>query len=65
LALTLKLCDGVYAHNGIVEGGKDHQDFTTYLHLGKTLSTGEETFEDIDEVFQMNNCIGLLELHFS
>lgn len=50
LTLTLKVCDGVYAHKDIVEGGKDHRDFTTYLRLGKTLSIGEDTFEDLDEV---------------
>lgn len=59
LTLTLKVCDGVYAHKDIVEGGKDHRDFTTYLRLGKTLSIGEDTFEDLDEVCPLQNYIGL------
>lgn len=50
LTLTLKVCDGVYAHKDIIEGGKDNRDMTTYLRLGKTLSIGEDTFEDLDEV---------------
>ncbi|XP_057817210.1 transcription elongation factor SPT6-like isoform X2 [Cryptomeria japonica] len=50
LMLTLKIFDGVYAHKDIVEGGKDHRDFASFLRLGKTLSIGEETFEDLDEV---------------
>jgi transcription elongation factor SPT6 len=50
LILTLKIFDGVYAHKDIVEGGKDKKDFASYLRLGKTLSIGEETFEDLDEV---------------
>eukprot|EP01018_Ginkgo_biloba_P029203 Gb_29261 [translate_table: standard] len=50
LTLTLKVYDGVYAHKDIVEGGKDHRDFTSFLRLGKTLSIGEDTFEDLDEV---------------
>ncbi|XP_017643216.1 transcription elongation factor SPT6 homolog isoform X1 [Gossypium arboreum] len=50
LTLTLKLCDGVYAHKDIVEGGKEHKDITNLLCIGKTLKIGEDTFEDLDEV---------------
>jgi hypothetical protein len=59
LTLYLKICDGVYAHKDIVEEWEDHQDFTTYLHRGKTLSIGEDTFEDIYKVFPMQNYISL------
>jgi transcription elongation factor SPT6 len=65
LTLTLKFCDGFYAHKDIVEGGKDHRDFTTYLFLGKTLSIGEDTFEYLDEVCSMKNYIGLTKSHWS
>ncbi|XP_031382982.1 transcription elongation factor SPT6 homolog [Punica granatum] len=50
LTLTLKVCDGVYAHKDIVEGGKEHKDITSLLRIGKTLKIGEDTFEDLDEV---------------
>ena len=50
MILTLKIFNGVYAHKDIVEGGKDQNDFASYLRLGKMLSIGEETFEDLDEV---------------
>jgi transcription elongation factor SPT6 len=59
LTLTLKVCDGVYAHKDIVEEGKYLWDLTTFLRLGNTLSIGEETFEYIDEVCPMQNYIGL------
>ncbi|XP_052886125.1 transcription elongation factor SPT6 homolog isoform X4 [Gossypium arboreum] len=54
LTLTLKLCDGVYAHKDIVEGGKEHKDITNLLCIGKTLKIGEDTFEDLDEVQEGN-----------
>ncbi|KAK1292420.1 hypothetical protein QJS10_CPB17g01754 [Acorus calamus] len=50
LTLTLKVYDGVYAHKDIIEGGKDHKDITSLLRLGKTLTIGEDTFEDLDEI---------------
>ncbi|KAK1302050.1 hypothetical protein QJS10_CPB12g01717 [Acorus calamus] len=50
LTLTLKVYGGVYAHKDITEGGKDHKDITSLLRLGKTLTIGEDTFEDLDEV---------------
>ncbi|PQP93583.1 transcription elongation factor SPT6-like [Prunus yedoensis var. nudiflora] len=50
LTLTLKVYDGVYAHKDIVEGGKEPKDVTSLLRIGKTLTIGEDTFEDLDEV---------------
>ncbi|XP_024981876.1 transcription elongation factor SPT6 homolog [Cynara cardunculus var. scolymus] len=50
LTLTLKVYNGVYAHKDILEGGKDHTDITSLLHLGKTLKIGEDVFTDLDEV---------------
>ncbi|KAM1234373.1 hypothetical protein ACFX13_004034 [Malus domestica] len=50
LSLTLKIYDGVYAHKDIVEGGKEKKDITSILRIGKTLTIGEDTFEDLDEV---------------
>lgn len=54
LSLTLKICDGVYAHKDIVEGGKEKKDITSILRIGKTLTIGEDTFEDLDEVSILN-----------
>ncbi|KQK05622.1 transcription elongation factor SPT6-like isoform X2 [Brachypodium distachyon] len=50
LTLTLKIFDGVFAHKEITESGKDHKDITSLLRLGKTLTIGNESFEDLDEV---------------
>ncbi|KAG2242872.1 hypothetical protein Bca52824_095280 [Brassica carinata] len=50
LTLTLKIYDGVYAHKEIVEGGKETKDITSLQRIGKTLTIGEDTFEDLDEV---------------
>ncbi|KAL2645408.1 hypothetical protein R1flu_012995 [Riccia fluitans] len=51
LSMTLKFYDGVYVNSiDIVEGGKDSRDMTSFLRLGKTLTIGDETFEDLDEV---------------
>lgn len=40
----------MYAHKDIKEGGKEHKDITSLLRIGKTLTIGDETFEDLDEV---------------
>ncbi|KAJ0243006.1 Transcription elongation factor SPT6 [Hirschfeldia incana] len=50
LTLTLKIDGGVYAHKEIVEGGKESKDITSLQRIGKTLTIGEDTFEDLDEV---------------
>lgn len=50
LTLTLKIFDGVYAHKDIAEGGKDLQDMTSLLRLGKSLTIDTATFENLDEV---------------
>jgi transcription elongation factor SPT6 len=50
LTLTLKIYDGVYAHKEIAEGGKENKDITSLQCIGKTLTIGEDTFEDLDEV---------------
>eukprot|EP00850_Spirogloea_muscicola_P001600 SM000006S19365 [mRNA] locus=s6:355783:364919:- [translate_table: standard] len=50
LSLTLKFAKGVYTHIDIEEGGKDKRDATSFLRIGKTLTIGGESFEDIDEV---------------
>ncbi|XP_048603156.1 transcription elongation factor SPT6 homolog isoform X3 [Brassica napus] len=50
LTLTLKIYGGVYAHKEIVEGGKESKDITSLQRIGKTLTIGEDTFEDLDEV---------------
>ncbi|CAA7401540.1 unnamed protein product [Spirodela intermedia] len=50
LILTIKVCDGVYSHKEITEGDKDHKDITSLLRLGKKLTIGDDTFEDLDEV---------------
>jgi transcription elongation factor SPT6 len=54
LILTLKISDGVYANKEIVECDKDHKDITSLLCLGKTLTIGKDTFEDLDEVSQIH-----------
>jgi len=53
LTLTLKIYDGVYAHKEIAEGGKENKDITSLQCIGKTLTIGEDTFEDLDEVYLM------------
>lgn len=50
LSMTLKIHDGVFTHIDIVEGGKESRDLTSFLSLGKTLTIGEESYEDLDEV---------------
>ncbi|XP_018470699.1 transcription elongation factor SPT6 homolog isoform X1 [Raphanus sativus] len=50
LTLTLKIDGGVYTHKEIVEGGKESKDITSLQRIGKTLTIGEDTFEDLDEV---------------
>lgn len=50
LSMTLKFYDGVYVNIDIVEGGKDSRDMTSFLRIGKTLTIGDDTFEDLDEV---------------
>ncbi|GKV29000.1 hypothetical protein SLEP1_g37984 [Rubroshorea leprosula] len=50
LTLTLKIHDEVFANKDIIEGGKEHKDITSLLRIGKTLTIGEDTFEDLDEV---------------
>jgi hypothetical protein len=49
----------IYAHKDIFEGRKYHRDFTTFLDLGKSLSIREDTFEDLNEVYPMQNYNGL------
>ncbi|KAG8367788.1 hypothetical protein BUALT_Bualt16G0109200 [Buddleja alternifolia] len=49
LTLTLKIYEGVYANEDIIEGEKEHKDITSLLQIGKTLNIGEDTFEDLDE----------------
>ncbi|KAI5315642.1 hypothetical protein L3X38_044818 [Prunus dulcis] len=61
LTLTLKVYDGVYTHKDIVEGGKKPKDVTSLLRIGKTLTIGEDTFEDLDEV--MDRYVDLLVAH--
>lgn len=50
LSMTLKIHDGVFTHIDIAEGGKESRDLTSFLSLGKTLTIGEESYEDLDEV---------------
>ena len=50
LSMTLKIHDNVYTHIDIAEGGKESRDLTSFLSLGKTLTIGEESYEDLDEV---------------
>lgn len=50
LTLTLKIYDAVYAHKDIAEGGKENNDITSLLRIGRTLKIGDETYEDLDEV---------------
>lgn len=50
LSMTLKIHDGVFTHIDIIEGGKESRDLTSFLSLGKTLTIGEESYEDLDEV---------------
>ncbi|GBG67753.1 hypothetical protein CBR_g879 [Chara braunii] len=50
LSLTLKFFEGLYTHIDIKEGGKDIRDPVSFFRLGKTLSIGDETYEDLDEV---------------
>jgi len=48
--MTLKIHDDVFTHIDIAEGGKESRDLTSFLSLGKTLTIGEESYEDLDEV---------------
>lgn len=57
LTLTLKIDGGVYTHKEIVEGGKESKDITSLQRIGKTLTIGEDTFEDLDEVLSTRTCI--------
>lgn len=50
LSMTLKIHENVYTHIDIAEGGKESRDLTSFLSLGKTLTIGEESYEDLDEV---------------
>ncbi|KAI5659682.1 hypothetical protein M9H77_28475 [Catharanthus roseus] len=50
LTLTLKIYDAVYAHKDIAEGGKENNDITSLLRIGRTLKIGDETYEDLDEL---------------
>jgi len=54
LTISLKICNGVYVHKDIVEGGKG-SDFKKLAELGETLKIGEETFEDINQVSILNS----------
>lgn len=49
LTLSLKICNSVYVHKDIVEGGKGSK-LKTLAELGETLKIGEETFENINQV---------------
>lgn len=53
--MTLKIHDGVFTHIDIAEGGKESRDLTSFLSLGKTLTIGEESYEDLDEVSDSNS----------
>lgn len=64
LTLTLKISDGVYANKEIVESDKDHKDITSLLRLGKTLTIDKDTFEDLDEVNQIQLSSFSLSLSF-
>uniref|UniRef100_A0A1D1YSQ9 Transcription elongation factor spt6 n=1 Tax=Anthurium amnicola TaxID=1678845 RepID=A0A1D1YSQ9_9ARAE len=50
LTLTIKVSDDCHADKEIIEGDKDHKDITSLLRLGKKLTIGVDTFEDLDEV---------------
>lgn len=60
LSMTLKIFDGVYTHIDITEGGKESRDLTSFLSLGKTLSIGEESYEDLDEVCTLEPLFSLV-----
>ncbi|GMI73270.1 hypothetical protein HRI_000996300 [Hibiscus trionum] len=50
LTLTLKVFNELYVNKDIAESGKDHNDITSLLQLGKTLKIGDEAFGNLDEV---------------
>jgi len=54
LTLSLKICNSVYVHKDIVEGGKGSK-LKNLAELGETLKIGEETFENINQVSILNS----------
>ncbi|XP_047166736.1 transcription elongation factor SPT6-like [Vigna umbellata] len=52
LTLSLKICNSVYVHKDIVEGGKGNK-LKNLAELGETLKIGEETFENINQVIEL------------
>ncbi|KAK8629753.1 hypothetical protein V6N13_078582 [Hibiscus sabdariffa] len=50
LTLTLKVFHELYVNKDIAESGKDHNNITSLLQLGKTLKIGDEAFGNLDEV---------------
>ncbi|CAI7841223.1 unnamed protein product, partial [Closterium sp. NIES-53] len=50
LSITMKLPDGAFTHVDVHEGGKDRTSATSFLRLGRTLTIGDESYEDLDEV---------------
>ncbi|CAI5985380.1 unnamed protein product [Closterium sp. NIES-64] len=50
LSITMKLPGGAFTHVDVHEGGKDRTSATSFLRLGRTLTIGDESYEDLDEV---------------
>lgn len=56
MTLTFKVFDDLYVNKDIVESGKDDKDITSFLHLGKILKIGDDTYHDLDEVRNLFYC---------
>ena len=57
LSITLKLPDDLFSHIDIAEGGKENWDLRSFLRLGKTLTIGDDSYKNLDEVnFTISSC---------
>jgi len=54
LTLSLKICNGVHVHKDMVEDGKA-DNLKKLPELGQTLKIGQETFEDLNQVSNLNS----------
>ncbi|CAI5970173.1 unnamed protein product [Closterium sp. NIES-65] len=55
LSITMKLPGGAFTHVDVHEGGKDRTSATSFLRLGRTLTIGDESYEDLDELHPLSS----------
>jgi transcription elongation factor SPT6 len=59
LSIALKLPDGLFSHIDIAEGGKDNWDLASFLRLVKTLTIGDDSYQNLDEVHFTITCYAI------